>query len=125
SLLAIPTDAKDDNLRVTKITKEGRTRWQIVGIDNDKALGQMIVKLGPADQANVRHLIGGKNILFLLKPLMEQALDAATYTRFMRLNPYSFMLDWLKAVQDQNHQYLSLAIEYHQEHRKLFPLKFY
>lgn len=117
SLLNVFADAKDDNLRLVKIGG----KWHLVGIDSDHALAHMIVQKQETF-GSAYHVLQGKNVLFLCKQLMHATLDPTVYRWLLDFNPYAFVMDWLKGLEDQNERYASLPLDRPTE-GKYFPLK--
>ncbi|MBW8308768.1 MAG: SEL1-like repeat protein [Candidatus Paracaedibacteraceae bacterium] len=104
SLITVPSDAKDDNIRVSQ---EG-SKWRLVGIDNDRALAHMIVSAGDRG-----HYVQGKNILYLLGEPMQWPVDKTIRQRIRDLEAPCLILDWLRVLEQQNQRYEALMRVHH------------
>lgn len=97
SLITLPTDLKDDNVRVHK---DGR----FVAIDNDKSLRDMIIK------KNKKHYVEGKNVLYLLK-LMDDPLHKSIRKYLKKVDPLKTINSWLELLEERNKEYKLLFEE--------------
>ncbi|KAM9973038.1 hypothetical protein ACTFIR_012409 [Dictyostelium discoideum] len=97
NFLMMPTDAKDDNYIIEKGTK------RIIGIDNDNCLESDEIEI-----INNDVLIGVKNILFTIEPLMLKSVNSTIRTQFIKHNPFVFILNWINALKENNEIYENL-----------------
>ncbi|MBW8308766.1 MAG: hypothetical protein K0M45_03865 [Candidatus Paracaedibacteraceae bacterium] len=116
SLITVPTDAKDDNLRV--IHKEGI--YHLISIDNDRALADMIA----LKEVTNKHVIQGKNILYLLpEPMTKWFIAPSVRDRLLGTDGVTFILDWLSILEQQNKRYERVKGDYRSKHpHPYFPL---
>lgn len=82
---------------------------QIVGIDNDMAYGPTIVRTKTTvSHTHFQHSIEAKNILYCL-PLMDEPLHDQVKAHIASVSPQQVLLQWLAAVQQQQHHYDKLC----------------
>ncbi|MBW8310335.1 MAG: hypothetical protein K0M45_12005 [Candidatus Paracaedibacteraceae bacterium] len=103
SLITVLTDAKDDNLTVT--LQGGQ--WYLSSIDSDRALAEMIA----VNESTGKHVIQGKNILYLLDGPMRDKIAPKVVDHILSLSAPALMLDWLYALDLQNQRYKNLTPE--------------
>ncbi|MBW8310153.1 MAG: hypothetical protein K0M45_11075, partial [Candidatus Paracaedibacteraceae bacterium] len=104
SLLIHPFDARSDNFMVV-FDEYGK--GHIVGIDNDKALSEPVVR--ETFGQRVAHYAGNKNILYCLQELMEEKIYPLMVDRILAHHPYGLVLKWLQKLEETNVQYQALS----------------
>ncbi|MCB1108670.1 MAG: hypothetical protein KDK44_03355 [Chlamydiia bacterium] len=97
-ILVDPIDGKPDNYIVQKIGSE----YFIIGIDNDMAFSNVIVK------SREKHQIDVKYILYLFKKQMDSPVDAAFRSHFLSLVPETVIFEWLQSLVENNQEYSKL-----------------
>ncbi|MBW8308920.1 MAG: patatin-like phospholipase family protein [Candidatus Paracaedibacteraceae bacterium] len=106
SLLIHPFDARPDNFMVV-FDKSGK--GHIVGIDNDKALSEPILrKTKLKGHPRVAHYLGNKNILYCLQELMGKKINDVVVDRILSHNPHALILKWLQKLDYADNQYQDL-----------------
>ena len=100
-LLINPQDGKADNYMVKfSLGKDGDIdKLYIIGIDNDIAFADSIVKL-----KNGKHHVNVRNILYFL-PQMQAHIDAQFRQEFLKLSAEVVVIKWLESLAHKNNEY--------------------
>ncbi|KAN0031212.1 hypothetical protein ACTA71_010295 [Dictyostelium dimigraforme] len=97
SLLIIPTDYKPDDLMVDEFNR-------LVGIDNDRAFECGEIKRLKGGE----FILGAKNILYTLKPLMKRQINNEVVKEFIQHHPNLLLLKWLISLHEKEKTYETL-----------------
>ncbi len=105
NLLTNPQDGKLENYMAMEIQDESKkSKFKIIGIDNDKAFSDVVADEGKEWRINVR------NVLYFF-PQMEENVDPLFCQKLIRnKSPELIVAQWLKMLDDKNNEYNELLV---------------
>lgn len=109
SILTDPQDGKPDNYMVEFAVDEKNVikELEIIGIDNDIAFVDAVIKKHENGSKQGQYFINVKNVLYFF-PQMEQFIEPTFKKQFLKIEPVLVMAEWLLAILEQNEVYREL-----------------
>jgi ankyrin repeat protein len=98
ALLVNPEDGRADNYILEPLTIEGKTRYRIVSIDNDRAFVSPLKIDKEGQEIEGSKGLQVKTILYCLDE-MQMPLHPRVRERFLKIDPYQLLDTWLQDLE--------------------------
>ncbi|MFN7098269.1 MAG: hypothetical protein ACK4PR_12045, partial [Gammaproteobacteria bacterium] len=109
SILTDPQDGKPDNY-MAEFTVDDMNNiksLEIIGIDNDIAFADVVIKKHESGSKQGEYFINVKNVLYFF-PQMDQVIDPEFKAQLLKIEPVLVLTDWLGGIIEQNRIYREL-----------------